>query len=129
MITVLPVVGMPEVHPGDEIADLISAHAPLTRQTFHLLGEPQFRAMKPTAIFVNTGRGKVVDEQALIRALQGGWIAGAGLDVTVEEPLPRDNPLWDMPNVIVTPRIGRPIAPKGAIYPRCSEAHAIACGQ
>jgi D-3-phosphoglycerate dehydrogenase len=86
-------------------ADLISAHAPLTRQTYHLMGEPQFRAMKPTAIFVNTGRGKVVDEQALIRALREGWIGAAALDVLEQEPPDPNNPLLHMDNVIVTPHM------------------------
>ncbi|MBV9169979.1 MAG: C-terminal binding protein [Chloroflexi bacterium] len=86
-------------------ADLISAHAPLTKDTFHLVGEPQFRAMKNTAIFVNTGRGKVVDEPALIRALQEGWIGGAALDVLEQEPPDPKNPLLQMDNVIVTPHM------------------------
>ena len=86
-------------------SDIISAHAPLTRDTFHLLGEPQFRQMKPTAIFINTGRGKVVDEPALIRALQEGWIGAAALDVLEQEPPDPANLLLHMPNVIVTPHM------------------------
>lgn len=84
-------------------ADFVSAHAPHTRSTHHLLSEAQFAAMKPTAIFVNTGRGRVVDEPALIKALQGGTIAAAGLDVLEDEPPDPENPLLKMDNVIVTP--------------------------
>jgi D-3-phosphoglycerate dehydrogenase len=86
-------------------SDFVSAHAPLTKDTFHLLGEPQFRLMKPQAIFVNTGRGRVVDEPALIRALQEGWIGAAALDVLEQEPPDPSNPLLHMPNVIVTPHM------------------------
>ena len=86
-------------------ADVVSVHAPLTRETHHLLGEPQLKAMKPTAILVNTARGKVVDEEALMRALREGWIAGAGLDVLEQEPPDPANPLLRMPNVVVTPHM------------------------
>jgi D-3-phosphoglycerate dehydrogenase len=86
-------------------SDFISAHSPLTERTRHMIGEAQFRLMKPTALFVNTGRGPVVDEQALIRALQEGWIAGAGLDVLEKEPPAPDNPLLHMRNTIITPHI------------------------
>jgi phosphoglycerate dehydrogenase-like enzyme len=62
--------------------------------------------MKPTAVFVNVGRGKTVDEKALVRALREGWIRGAALDVFTEEPLPPDSPLWDLPNVLISPHMG-----------------------
>jgi len=62
--------------------------------------------MKPTAFIINLARGDVIDEAAMIAALQGGTIAGAGLDVFCVEPLPQDNALWDMPNVMISPRIG-----------------------
>jgi D-3-phosphoglycerate dehydrogenase len=84
-------------------SDFVSAHAPYTKGTHHLLSDAQFAAMKPTAIFVNTGRGRVVDEPALIRALQNGTIAAAGLDVLEEEPPDAANPLLSMDNVLVTP--------------------------
>ena len=84
-------------------ADFVSAHAPHTKGTHHLMSDAQFAVMKPTAIFVNTGRGRVVDEPALIRALQEGKIAAAGLDVLEDEPPDPDNPLLSMENVIVTP--------------------------
>jgi phosphoglycerate dehydrogenase-like enzyme len=68
-----------------------------------MFGEREFQNMKRTAFFINVGRGKVVNEQALIRSLENGVIAGAGLDVFQVEPLPSSSPLWDMENVIVTP--------------------------
>lgn len=84
-------------------ADFVSAHAPHTKSTHHLMSDAQFALMKPTAIFVNTGRGRVVDEPALIRALREGKIAAAGLDVLEDEPPDPNNPLLKMENVIVTP--------------------------
>jgi phosphoglycerate dehydrogenase-like enzyme len=70
-----------------------------------MIGEEELRAMKPTAYLVNIARGEVCDEPALIRALQAGWIAGAGLDVFAQEPLLETSPLWTMPNVILTPHL------------------------
>ena len=84
-------------------ADYVSVHTPLTPETRGMFGEGEFRLMKPTAYFINTSRGPVVDEEALVRALQEGWIAGAGLDVLEEEPPDPDNPLLTMDNVILTP--------------------------
>jgi D-2-hydroxyacid dehydrogenase (NADP+) len=84
-------------------ADFIALTCPLTPETEKLIGAAQLAAMKPTAYLVNVARGKVVDEPALIAALQNRKIAGAGIDVTVEEPLPPSSPLWSMPHVIVTP--------------------------
>lgn len=84
-------------------SDYISLHCPLTPSTRHLIGEPQLRQMKPTAILINTSRGPVVDEPALVRALTEGWIAAAGLDVFEQEPPARDNPLLKLENVILTP--------------------------
>ena len=84
-------------------SDYLSMHVPLNSETEKLAGESLFRAMKPTAYFINTCRGPTVDEQAMIRALQSGQIAGAGLDVFEQEPTPDDNPLLKMDNVIVTP--------------------------
>ncbi len=86
-------------------SDFVSAHAPHTKGTHHLMSDAQFALMKPTAVFVNTGRGKVVDEPALIRALQEGKLAGSGLDVLEEEPPDPNNPLLKMPNVTVTPHM------------------------
>jgi len=84
-------------------SDFVSMHAPLNDATRHLFGEAEFRAMKPTAHFVNTSRGATVDEAALARALREGWIAGAGLDVLEREPPDRENPLLGLPNVLLTP--------------------------
>ena len=84
-------------------ADFVSVHTPLTKETYHLLGENEFRLMKPSAYFINTSRGSVVDEKALIRALEEKWIAGAGLDVFEKEPPEANNPLLRMDNVVVTP--------------------------
>lgn len=84
-------------------SDFVSLHTPITSDTRKLIGEPQLRRMKPTAVLINAARGPVVDEAALIRALQEGWIAGAGLDCFEEEPPSRDNPLLKMENVVLTP--------------------------
>src|SRR5712691_7091360 len=86
-------------------SDIVSMHAPATADAHHLLTEHHFRLMKPEAIFVNTGRGPTVDEPALIRALQEGWIAAAGLDVLEQEPPRGDHPLLRMDNVILTPHV------------------------
>lgn len=86
-----------------EQSDFVSAHTPLDPSTRHLIGEKEFKAMKPTAYFINTSRGPVVDEKALIKALQEKWIAGAGLDVFEKEPIDSDNPLLKMDNVVVFP--------------------------
>jgi len=85
--------------------DYIVISVPLTRTTEKLIGEAELRLMRKNTYLVNIARGRVIDEQALIRALREGWIGGAGLDVTEEEPLPSDSPLYSMPNVILTPHI------------------------
>jgi len=87
-------------------ANYVSLHCPLTEETHHLIGERELRLVQPHSLLVNTARGKVVDEQALIRALQEGWIAGAALDVLEKEPPDPHNPLLSIENVIVTPHIG-----------------------
>jgi len=71
-----------------------------------VVGQPVFNAMKPSAVFINVGRGETIDEPALIDALRAGRIAGAGLDVVARTPLATDSPLWDMPNVLLSPHIG-----------------------
>ena len=86
-------------------SDIISMHAPSTPDAHHLLTEEHFRMMKPSALFINTGRGPTVDESALIKALQEGWIAGAGLDVLETEPVGHNNPLLGMDNVTLTAHV------------------------
>ena len=86
-------------------SDFISIHVPLTPETRHLVSRELLRAMKPFAFLINTSRGAVVDEAALIQALQEKRIAGAGLDVFETEPLPKDNPLCSLDNVVLTHHI------------------------
>jgi len=86
-------------------SDIVSMHAPGTKDAHHLLKEKHFRQMKKTSLFVNTGRGSTVDEAALIKALQEGWIAGAGLDVLETEPVGHNNPLLGMDNVTLTAHV------------------------
>jgi glyoxylate reductase len=86
-------------------ADFISLHVPLTSETHHLIGERELSLMKPTAVLVNTARGPVVDQPALYRALRDGRIAAAALDVTETEPIPMDDPLLTLDNVIIAPHI------------------------
>jgi phosphoglycerate dehydrogenase-like enzyme len=85
--------------------DFLSIHVALTGETRHLIDETILRAMKPGAYLINCARGEVVDEKALIKALQNNWIRGAAIDVLEEEPLNPGNPLLSLPNVIVTPHI------------------------
>lgn len=82
--------------------DFLMSAAPHTRLSEGIFNESIFRAMKPTAYFINTSRGKLVNTPDLVRALKEGWIAGAGLDVAHKEPLPADDPLWSAGNVIIT---------------------------
>lgn len=87
-------------------SDFVCITLPLTEQTFHLIGRDQLAKMKQSGILINAGRGPVVDEQALIEALQNGTIHAAGLDVFEKEPLPVSSPLLKMPNVVALPHIG-----------------------
>ncbi|PKO33390.1 MAG: glycerate dehydrogenase [Betaproteobacteria bacterium HGW-Betaproteobacteria-7] len=91
-------------------ADALSLHCPLNEQTRHLIGEAELRTMKPSALLINTARGGIVDEAALIRALKEGWIAGAGFDVITAEPPPMGHPmvapqLLALPNFLLTPHV------------------------
>jgi phosphoglycerate dehydrogenase-like enzyme len=94
-----------ELHEMLGRCDYVVIAMPLTPATLHLIGEAELRAMKPTSYLVNIARGPIVDEGALVRALRGGWIAGAGLDVFEEEPLPSDSPLWDLENALISPHV------------------------
>jgi phosphoglycerate dehydrogenase-like enzyme len=85
--------------------DYVVVALPLTAATRHFIGEPELRAMKPSAYLVNIARGGLIDEAALVRALREGWIGGAGLDVFDEEPLPPDNPLWELDNALLSPHV------------------------
>jgi glyoxylate reductase len=87
-------------------SDFVSIHTPLTPETRHMMGAEQFARMKPTAIFINTARGPVVDQQALYEALKGRQIAAAGLDVFEVEPLPSDSALLELENAVLLPHIG-----------------------
>lgn len=89
-----------------EESDFVTIHAPLTEETRKLFGEREFKTMKRTAYLVNAARGTIVDESALTKALQEGWIAGAALDVFEEEPISPENPLLKLGNVILVPHIG-----------------------
>jgi phosphoglycerate dehydrogenase-like enzyme len=101
-----------EVHPRGELvreaarADFLMLLVPYSPQTHHLINRDVIAAMKPSAFLINLARGGVLDEAALIEHLQASKIAGAGLDIFSTMPLPPDNPLWRMPNVIITPNIG-----------------------
>ena len=91
-------------------ADAISLHCPLTAETQNLIGEAELKAMKPSALLINTARGGIVDEAVLMRALKEGWIGGAGFDVLTTEPPPADHPMLDpallaLPNFLLTPHV------------------------
>ena len=85
--------------------DYVVLALPLTPATRHIIGEAELRAMKPTAYLVNIARGGLVDEVALVRAMQEGWIGGAGLDVFEQEPLPPDSPLWEQEQMLLSPHV------------------------
>jgi D-2-hydroxyacid dehydrogenase (NADP+) len=100
---VVPREKVEEVLPG---ADVVMVAMPLDESTRGFMSAEKFALMKETAVFVNISRGKVVDEAALARALSEGRIWGAGLDAFAEEPLPASSPMWDLPNVLMTPHVG-----------------------
>jgi phosphoglycerate dehydrogenase-like enzyme len=101
--SVAEVVGAADLHAVLPRADWVVVAAPSTAETQSLIGQAALAAMKPSAVLVNVARGSLVDEQALIAALQDGRIAAAALDVTRTEPLPADDPLWDAPNLYLSP--------------------------
>ena len=87
-------------------ADFVCLHVPLTPETRHLIGERELRLMKPNAILINLARGPVVDARALYTALSENWIRAAALDVTDPEPIPPDDPLLSLDNLVITPHVG-----------------------
>ncbi len=101
-----------EVYPASQLreilprGDFVVSTLPLTASTRGMLEESMFRAMQPSAVFINVGRGRTVRQEALLRALREHWIAGAALDVLDPEPLPPDHPFWDLPNVLLSPHMG-----------------------
>ena len=100
-----------EAVPMDDLlrrSDVVSIHVPLNAETRGLIGKAQLALMKPSALLVNTSRGPVVDQAALVEALSSGRIASAALDVYDDEPLPADNPFRSLPNVVLTPHLGWP---------------------
>jgi phosphoglycerate dehydrogenase-like enzyme len=107
-----PTPNVDEVFPLERLHDLLGQSdfvvmtAPRTPETVGMLGEAEFRAMKPTAYYICFSRGGIADDAALLRALNEGWIAGAGLDAHSREPLPPDSPFWKAPNTIITPHNG-----------------------
>ena len=88
------------------VSDIVSIHIPLTPKSRGLIGAPEFRLMKPSALLINTSRGPIIEEAALLAALREQTIAGAGLDVYDVEPLPLDHPLRKLDNVVLTPHLG-----------------------
>ncbi|MBY5541672.1 D-2-hydroxyacid dehydrogenase [Rhizobium leguminosarum] len=94
--------------------DFVVVTAPLTLETKDMLGEKEFRLMKPSAFYICFSRGGIANDDALLRALSEGWIAGAGLDAHLVEPLPIDSPFWKLPNTIITPHNGATTDATGA---------------
>ena len=86
-------------------SDIVTIHVPLTEKTRNLIGEKELKLMKSGAVLINTARGGIVNENALYKALREGWIAGAAIDVYEKEPPSKDNPLFKLDNIIVTPHI------------------------
>jgi phosphoglycerate dehydrogenase-like enzyme len=100
-----------ELHAALAQADFIALTIALAPETRHLIGAPEFAVCKPTAILTNIARGGLIDQTALLAALRSGAIAGAGIDATAPEPLPPDDPLWDAPNLIVSPHCAGSTSP------------------
>jgi D-3-phosphoglycerate dehydrogenase len=113
-VDLFPVMDAPyvdEVWPVDRfhellgLSDVVAIAVPYTAETHHIFDEAAFAAMKPGSYIVAVSRGGIIDEAALAAALQSGHLAGAGLDVAEAEPLPESSPLWELPNVILTPHL------------------------
>ena len=114
-----------------EQSDVVSVCAPLTSETEGMFGREAFARMRSHALLINVTRGKIVDEQALMEALRDGAIGGAGLDVTPQEPLPEDHPLWRMENVIITPHAagGSPNRTERTVELFCENLRRLLSGQ
>ena len=114
-----------------EQSDVVAICAPLTTETEGMFDEKAFARMQNHALLINVTRGKIVDERALMEALRKGVIGGAGLDVTPQEPLPEDHPLWRMENVIVTPHAagGSPVRKDRIVELFCENLRRILAGQ
>jgi phosphoglycerate dehydrogenase-like enzyme len=107
-----PVAGVDKMYTSDQLheflaeCDFVVVTAPSTKETTGIFDEAAFRAMKPSAYWICISRGGIANDEALLKALQEGWIAGAGLDAHGIEPLPSDSPFWTLPNVVITPHNG-----------------------
>jgi D-3-phosphoglycerate dehydrogenase len=108
------------------LADIVSLHCPLSPATRHLIGAPQFAQMRPGSMLINTARGGLVDQDALVEALRSGHLAAAGLDVTTPEPLPNPHPLRELPNVLVTPHTASISVESGIDCRNATVDHAVA---
>ncbi len=105
---VFDLVGVGRCYELDELlsrSDFVSLHVPLTDETYHMIGDKEFKKMKPNALIINTCRGKVIDENSLYNAIKNNIIAGGGVDVMEKEPPEKDNPLLHLENLIVTPHV------------------------
>lgn len=114
-----------------EESDFVVLTVPLSNETYHMLDQARFAYMKRGAFLVNIARGSVVDEVALLESLRDGRIAGAGLDVFEQEPLPSHSPLWDLPNVLITPHRTAPVMDreKRVVELICRNAYAYVAGE
>ncbi|MGQ0849096.1 MAG: NAD(P)-dependent oxidoreductase [Actinomycetota bacterium] len=126
----IKVIGTPTIDELLARADVVSVHVPLTTDTHHLFDRSRFEAMRPGSLFINTSRGGVVDQLALLEALESGRLSGAGLDVTDPEPLPSDHPLLQRSDVIITPHIatGTVEARRGIFRSALTQVTAVLAG-
>jgi phosphoglycerate dehydrogenase-like enzyme len=123
-------------HPRDmhamlSVADFVVISCPHTPETEGLIGESELASMKHGSVLINIGRGAIVDELSLIRLLRSGHLGGAALDVTTEEPLPEDSPLWDMPNVLLSAHSGSNVNSENRVLTRlfCDNLHRYLSGR
>ena len=119
----VPLLGLDEMLAA---ADIVSLHCPLSPATRHLIGAPQLARMRPGSILINTARGGLIDQDALVDALRSGHLGAAGLDVTTPEPLPNPHPLRELPNVLVTPHTASISIESGIDCRTATVDHAVA---